>query len=184
MSNRDATRRSGPRDDRPRGQAYNSARSGVSRASHFTARAKMRTIKRSMQALKNAIAVVLFGVSVACTFERDIPPEEFASERPTRPCLRNEDCAAPAICFKGLCTPPCEDDQSCAPGTCDLSTGRCVGTLLIGETCYVNADCAAQECVQITINETRTGYCTESCSRDGGCPPPLFCDSFAEVCSK
>src|SRR5262245_17720170 len=108
-----------------------------------------------MRAPKKAIEILLFGLLAACAFDRDIPPEQFASEHPQPPDTmaggRDEECTAPQICVQARCTSPCEDDDTCTPGTCDRDTGRC------DPPCEEDDDCPTGTC------DRDTGRCNPPC---------------------
>ncbi len=58
-------------------------------------------------------------------------------------------CEVGLVCIEGICS-ACIDDLQCAPGTCDVSTGRCVGGG--GTVCTSDDTCGMDEICE-------NGYC-------------------------
>jgi subtilisin family serine protease len=108
-------------------------------------------------------------------------------------CLRDNECRASYICDNlwsvdvKVCMPGCQSGFfTCAPDTCNSTTGRCEhnGATAPGGSCTVDQDCSANGwCIGSQAQPDASwpgGYCAPECPTTGACPAGAACVHFTD----
>jgi hypothetical protein len=94
-----------------------------------------------------------------------------------RSCSSRADCRSDHQCIGGLCLPRCMQDSDCDSHSCDVASGACRQTSLVGGACQVDSDCGSMPAFCDTSQPG--GYCSLPCggTQNGTCPSGAHCSS-------
>jgi hypothetical protein len=94
-----------------------------------------------------------------------------------RSCTSGAACRSDHQCIGGLCLPRCVQDSDCDSHSCDVASGACRQTSLVGGPCKVDGDCGSTPAFCDTSQPG--GYCSLPCggTQNGTCPSGAHCSS-------